>query len=86
MQDMFGYSLYTYAPYVIVGVGFFLIVGAVLGWGWLTDRRGISHTKVFQHWVYDTFGERGYRVLVGLWGLGLIVVGLILAYFLPDAS
>ena len=57
--------------------GALLVAGAVLDWKWITTREK-ERPKGMGHWIYSQFGEKGYRVTIGLGGGVTLLMGLML--------
>ena len=61
---------------VFFGGGAFMLLGAIFRWKLVCDPQG-ENTMGFNAFVYRTFGEKGYRVLNGLFGVALIGIGVV---------
>ena len=84
LSDLYTMLMEKAMPYLkanwqifIILTGALFLVGAVLRWKWVCDPQG-ENTLGFNAFVYRTFGEKGYRVVIGLSGLGIIVCGAVL--------
>lgn len=72
------------AYYLVTGLllvcGVVLLAGAILDWKWLTTREK-ERPKGIGNFVHKQFGEKGYRIAVGVGGAVTIfaAVALILA-------
>lgn len=58
-------------------LGLLLLMGAIFRWKWVCDPQG-ERTTGFNAFVYRTFGEKGYRVLMGCTGSGIILCGAVM--------
>lgn len=59
-----------YGAYLVPLVGLIFLLGAIFNWKWITDPAG---DKLFMKFIYRTFGERGYRVTIGISGVIIII-------------
>lgn len=67
--------------YLVCGVillsGGILLGGAILDWDWIATREK-ERPKGLGHFVYEQFGRKGYRVLLGFGGGICLVTGIFL--------
>ncbi len=59
-----------YGAYLVPLVGFIFLLGAIFNWKWITNPDG---DKLFMRFIYRTFGEKGYRITVGISGVIIII-------------
>lgn len=64
--------------FTIIGWGLLIFIGALLNWRWVCE---FDHRRVrpfaFDTLVHDFFGDQGYRFLMGISGLVIILCGLV---------
>ena len=64
--------------FTIIGCGLLSFIGALLNWRWVCE---FDHRRVrpfaFDTLVHDFFGDQGYRFLMGISGLVIILCGLV---------
>lgn len=60
---------------VLIGGGALFLLGAIFHWKWLCDPQGGSEFMIS---IYRTFGEKGYRIAVGIGGGIIILCGAVL--------
>ena len=65
----------------IIGCGLLIFIGALLNWRWVCE---FDHRRVrpfaFDTLVHDFFGDQGYRFLMGISGLVIILCGLVFLF------
>ena len=74
MENIFEF-LRSYFEYVLIAGGLLFLIGAILDRKWVyraTDGDKARHTFIFEMW-----GEKGYRVFIEICGLGLVICGLV---------
>ncbi|BBA52237.1 Imm17 family immunity protein [Fusobacterium varium] len=59
-----------YGAYLVPLAGFIFLFGAIFNWKWITDPAG---DKLFMRFIYRTFGEKGYRITIGISGVIIII-------------
>ncbi len=67
--------LKAHYKYVLIAGGLLFLIGAIRDWKWVcraTNADKARHTFIFEMW-----GEKGYRVFTGLCGLILVICGLV---------
>ena len=61
--------------------GLLIFIGALLNWRWVCE---FDHRRVrpfaFDTLVHDFFGDQGYRFLMGISGLVIILCGLVFLF------
>lgn len=65
----------------IIGCGLLIFIGALLNWRWVCefDHRWVR-PFAFDTLVHDFFGDQGYRFLMGISGLVIILCGLVFLF------
>ena len=67
--------------FTIIGCGLLNFIGALLNWRWVCE---FDHRRVrpfaFDTLVHDFFGDQGYRFLMGISGLVIILCGLVFLF------
>lgn len=67
--------------FTIIGCGLLICIGALLNWRWVCE---FDHRRVrpfaFDTLVHDFFGDQGYRFLMGISGLVIILCGLVFLF------
>ena len=61
--------------FVLRAGGLLVLVGAIHGWKWLYAPT--SGDKTRHAFIFEVWGEQGYRVFIGLCGATLIACGII---------
>ena len=71
----------NHSQYTIIGCGLLIFIGALLNWRWVCE---FDHRRVrpfaFDTLVHDFFGDQGYRFLMGISGLVIILCGLVFLF------
>ncbi|WP_444324607.1 Imm17 family immunity protein, partial [Phascolarctobacterium faecium] len=64
-----------------IGCGLLIFIGALLNWRWGCeyDHRW-ERPYAFDTLVHDFFGDQGYRFLMGISGLVIILCGLVFLF------
>lgn len=67
--------------FTIIGCGLLIFAGALFNWRWVCE---FDHRRVrpfaFDTLVHDFFGAQGYRFLMGISGLVIILCGLVFLF------
>lgn len=61
-------------PWLLISVGIMIICGAIWNWKWVCMPPKGKGLAVF---IYYKYGEKGYRILMGIGGAVIIVCGSI---------
>lgn len=84
MGDLYTSFMEKIMPYLIAHwqlfimfVGLLFLLGAVFRWKWICDPNG-ERINSFNAFVYRAFGEKGYRVLMGVSGSAIILCGAVM--------
>lgn len=67
--------------FTIIGCGLLIFIGALLNWRWVCefDHRWVR-PFAFDTLVHDFFGDQGYRFLMGISGLVIILCGMVFLF------
>ena len=63
----------------LIVVGALFLLWAIFRWKWICDPQG-DNTQGFLAFVYRIFGEKGYRVITGIFGAVIILCGAFLLF------
>ena len=74
MENIFEF-LRSYFEYVLIAGGLLFFIGAILDWKWVSSAT--VGDKARHAFIFEVWGERGYRVLIGICGLVLVICGLV---------
>lgn len=66
--------LKVHYQYVLIAVGLLFLIGAIKDWKWLCQATGGN--KVRHAFIFEMWGEKGYRVFIGICGLILSICGV----------
>ena len=61
--------------YVLIAGGLLILIGDLLDWKWVSSAT--VGDKARHAFIFEVWGERGYRVLIGICGLVLVICGLV---------
>ena len=61
--------------YVLIAGGLLILIGAILDWKWVSSAT--VGDKARHAFIFEVWGERGYRVFIGICGLILVICGLV---------
>ena len=74
MENIFEF-LRRHFEYVLIAGGLLFLIGAILDWKWVSSSTvGYKSRHAF---IFEMWGEKGYRVFIVICGLGLIICGLV---------
>ena len=76
MEDIINLLKENY-QYCLIFFGVIVTLGAILNWSWIVRTQSPMKKSLFVDIVYGLFGEKGYRVIIGLLGIVLIACGII---------
>jgi small neutral amino acid transporter SnatA (MarC family) len=65
------------AGLIVIAMGLFSLLGAILDWDWY-----MNHRKA--RFIVKILGRKGARIFYAILGLGLIVLGVLLALGIVD--
>ena len=74
METIFEF-LRAHFEYVLIAGGLLILIGAILDWKWVSSAT--VGDKARHAFIFEVWGERGYRVLIGICGLVLVICGLV---------
>ena len=73
METIFEYAKIHY-QYVLIAGGLLFLIGAIRDWKWV--YQATVGEKVRHAFVSEVWGEKGYRVFIGICGLLLVICGV----------
>ena len=74
MEDIWKKFPKEYAPLIVVACGLLFLIGAIRDWDWVLEGDG----RIFNMaWVSNTFGRRVARILVGISGAVIMILGVL---------
>lgn len=68
--------LKAHYQYVLIAVGLLFLIGAIRDWEWVYQATGGN--KARHAFIFEVWGEKGYRVFIGICGLILAICGVVL--------
>lgn len=68
--------LKAHYQYVLIAGGLLFLIGAIRDWKWVYQATGGD--KARQAFIFEVWGEKGYRVFIGICGLILAICGVVL--------
>ena len=74
MDEVFEW-LKVHYQYVLIAGGLLFLIGAIRDWKWVyqaTVGEKVKHAFIFEVW-----GEKGYRFFIGICGLLLVICGVV---------
>ena len=74
MENIFEF-LRSHFEYVLIAGGLLTLIGAILDWKWVSSAT--VGDKARHAFIFEVWGERGYRALIGICGLVLVICGLV---------
>lgn len=77
MEEIFS-LLQAHYQIVLIGVGAVIFIGALQNWKWISEFTLGDKTRY--SFVFEMWGEKGYRLLIGLVGIALIISGVVLLF------
>lgn len=75
MDGLFEF-LKAHYQYVLLAGGLLFLIGAIRDWKWVYQATGGD--KARQAFIFEVWGEKGYRVFIGICGLILVICGVVL--------
>lgn len=78
MEHLFD-ALKAHYQYVLIVGGLLFLIGAIRGWKWTYEAT--LGDKIRHGFLFEAWGEKGYRVLIGICGLLLILCGVVFLWF-----
>ena len=78
MDEVFEW-LKAHYQYVLIAGGLLFLIGAIRDWKWVCQATvGDKAQYVF---IFEVWGEKGYRVFIGICGLLLVICGVVFLMF-----
>ena len=74
MESIFEF-LRLHFEYVLIAGGLLFLIGAILDWKWVSSAT--VGDKARYAFIFEVWGEKGYRVFIGMCGLILVICGLV---------
>lgn len=74
MENVVAY-LKDHWQYVVIAGGGLTLLGAIFNWRWVTSPDG-ERPNGPGRFIYDIFGQGGYRVFMGVLGVVIIACGI----------
>ena len=74
MDEVFEW-LKAHYQYVLIVAGLLFLIGAIRDWKWVYQATGGN--KARQAFIFEVWGEKGYRVFIGICGLLLMICGVV---------
>ena len=74
MENIFE-ILRSHFEYVLMAGGLLFFIGAILDWKWVSSAT--VGDKARHAFIFEVWGETGYRVFIGICGLILAICGLV---------
>ena len=74
MNEVFEW-LKVHYQYVLIAGGLLFLIGAIRDWKWV--YQATVGDKVRYAFIFEVWGEKGYRVFIGLCGLLLTICGVV---------
>lgn len=68
--------LKAHYQYVLIAGGLLFLIGAIRDWEWVYQATGGN--KARRAFIFEVWGEKGYRVFIGICGLLLAICGVVL--------
>ena len=67
--------LTVHYQYVLIAGGLLFLIGAIRDWKWVYQATVEDKTR--HAFIFEVWGEKGYRVFIGLSGLLLTICGVV---------
>lgn len=78
MDEVFEW-LKAYYQYVLITGGLLFLIGAIRDWKWL--YQATVEDKARYVFIFEVWGEKGYRIFIGICGLLLVICGVVFLMF-----
>ena len=78
MDEVFEW-LKAYYQYVLIAGGLLFLIGAIRDWKWVCQVTVGDKAKYA--FIFEVWGEKGYRVFIGICGLLLVICGVVFLMF-----
>ncbi len=70
--------LKAHYQYVLIVAGLIFFIGALRDWKWVYDAT--SGDRIRHAFIFEIWGEKGYRVFIGICGLILVLCGVVFLF------
>lgn len=67
--------LKAHYQYVLMAGGLLFLIGAIRDWKWM--YQATVGDKVRHAFIFEVWGEKGYRFFIGICGLLLVICGVV---------
>ena len=67
--------LKAHYQYIFIVVGLLFLIGAIRDWKWV--YQATVGDKARYAFIFEVWGEKGYRVFIGICGLLLVICGVV---------
>ena len=74
MDEVFEW-LKAHYQYVLIAAGLLFLIGAIRDWKWM--YQATVGDKVRHAFIFEVWGEKGYRFFIGICGLLLVICGVV---------
>ena len=74
MDEVFEW-LKAHYQYVLIAAGLLFLIGAIRDWKWV--YQATVGDKARYAFIFEVWGEKGYRVFIGICGLLLTICGVV---------
>lgn len=71
--------LKVHYQYVLIAGGLLFLIGAIRDWKWM--YQATVGDKVRHAFIFEVWGEKGYRFFIGICGLLLVICGVVFLMF-----
>ena len=71
--------LKAHYQYVLMAGGLLFLIGAIRDWKWM--YQATVGDKVRHAFIFEVWGEKGYRFFIGICGLLLVICGVVFLIF-----
>ena len=78
MDEIFEW-LKAHYQYVLIAGGLLFLIGAIRDWKWVYQATVGDKTRYA--FFFEVWGEKGYRVFIGICGLLLVICGVVFLMF-----
>ena len=78
MDEVFEW-LKAHYQYVLIAAGLLFLIGAIRDWKWM--YQATVGDKVRHAFIFEVWGEKGYRFFIGTCGLLLVICGVVFLIF-----
>lgn len=78
MDEVFEW-LKAHYQYVLIAAGLLFLIGAIRDWKWM--YQATVGDKVRHAFIFEVWGEKGYRFFIGICGLLLVICGVVFLIF-----